>query len=73
MHRSSSFLVAVVATLALSGGAIATEDAAKQHAELAKALTAAKGSLPVGLSAASSAGNPISAKFEVEDGKLQLV
>jgi hypothetical protein len=44
----------------------------KEHAELAKALTEAKVSLGAGMTASASEGTPISAKFEVEDGKLQL-
>ena len=47
------------------------------HAEgdagaLAKELKGVKVTLAQGLKAAMSAGKPISAKFEVEDGKLQL-
>lgn len=44
----------------------------KEHAELAKALNGVKVSLEKGLSASESQGKPISGKFEVEDGKLQL-
>jgi hypothetical protein len=44
----------------------------KDRAELAKAVTAAKVSLEQGISASASVGKPISAKFEIEDGKLQL-
>jgi len=44
----------------------------KEHAELAKALKDVKVPLGAGLTASASAGKPISAKFEVEDGKLQL-
>ena len=44
----------------------------KEHAELAKALKDAKVPLERGLSASASQGKPISAKYEVEDGKLQL-
>lgn len=44
----------------------------KDHAELAKAVAASKVSLEQGLSASALAGKPISAKFEIEDGKLQL-
>src|SRR5438128_423232 len=44
----------------------------KEHAELAKALTDAKISLQRGLTASAKGGKPISAKYEVEDGKLQL-
>jgi len=44
----------------------------KEHAELAKALKDAKVPLERGLSASAKEGKPISAKYEVEDGKLQL-
>jgi len=44
----------------------------KDHAELAKAVAGANVSLEQGLTASTHAGKPISAKFEVEDGKLQL-
>jgi hypothetical protein len=45
---------------------------AKEHAELAKALKDAKITLQRGLTASAKEGKPISAKYEVEDGKLQL-
>ena len=44
----------------------------KEHAELAKALKDAKVSLQRGLTASAKEGKPISAKYEVEHGKLQL-
>lgn len=44
----------------------------QEHAELAKALKDAKVSLEKGLSASESQGKPISGKYEIEDGKLQL-
>src|SRR5947199_4578706 len=44
----------------------------KEHAELAKALKDAKIPLERGLTASAKEGKPISAKYEVEDGKLQL-
>src|SRR6059036_1282307 len=44
----------------------------KEHAELAKALKDAKIPLQRGLAASAKEGKPISAKYEVEDGKLQL-
>jgi len=48
------------------------DDKAKEHAELAKALNEAKVPLERGLTASTKEGKPISAKYEVEDGKLQL-
>src|SRR5215813_7391565 len=44
----------------------------KESAELAQALKGAKVSLKQGLVASAPKGKPISGKFEVEDGKLQL-
>jgi uncharacterized membrane protein YkoI len=44
----------------------------KEHAELAKALKDAKVPLERGLTTSAKEGKPISAKYEVEDGKLQL-
>jgi len=44
----------------------------KEHAELAMALKDAKISLQRGLSASAKEGKPISAKYEMEEGKLQL-
>jgi hypothetical protein len=44
----------------------------KDRAELAKAVTGAKVSLEQGMSASAQVGKPISAKFEIEDGELQL-
>ncbi len=44
----------------------------KDRAELAKAVAEAKVSLEQGLSSSAHEGKPISAKFEIEEGKLQL-
>jgi hypothetical protein len=44
----------------------------KEHAELAKALKDAKVSLQRGLTASAKEGKPISGKYEVEHGQLQL-
>jgi hypothetical protein len=44
----------------------------QQQAELANAMSGAKVSLQQGLLASEAEGQPISGKFEVEDGKLQL-
>ena len=61
----------VVLTRALVAPAVAADEA-QERAELAKALTGAKVTLHSGLQTSASQGKPISAKFEVEDGKLQL-
>jgi hypothetical protein len=44
----------------------------KERAELAQALKDAKISLQQGVTASGKEGKPLSAKYEVEDGKLQL-
>ena len=44
----------------------------KEHAALAKALKDAKVSLQGGMTASAREGKPISAKYEIEAGKLQL-
>jgi hypothetical protein len=44
----------------------------KEHAELAKALKDAQVPLQRGLTASAKEGKPISAKYEVDEGKLQL-
>ena len=64
-----AFLVAWMFTVPM-GWAQKSDDA--EHAELAKALRDAKISLQRGLTASTKEGRPISAKYEVEHGKLQL-
>ena len=66
-----------VAFLAVPLGAFGDEeeakDEAKEHDELSRAMKGAKVPLERGVStAAAKEGTPISAKYEVEDGKLQL-
>ena len=48
------------------------QSSTKEQAELGKALAGAKVSLQQGLAASQREGTPISGKFELEDGKLQL-
>jgi hypothetical protein len=48
------------------------DESSQEQAELAKALNSAKVSLEQGLKASEREGQPISGKFEMEDGKLQL-
>src|SRR5437660_5466511 len=64
-----AFLVAWMFTMPI-GWAQKSDDA--EHAELAKALRDAKISLQRGLTASAKEGKPLSAKYEVEHGKLQL-
>jgi uncharacterized membrane protein YkoI len=72
MKKDRYILAATVTTLVLSLAAWAQETPGKEPAELAKAVSAAKVSLEKGLLASATEGKPISAKFEVEDGKLQF-
>ncbi|HEX9579424.1 MAG TPA: hypothetical protein VF993_16835, partial [Myxococcales bacterium] len=44
----------------------------EEKADLAAKLKGAKVSLEQGIAASKAKGTPISAKYEVEDGKLQL-
>lgn len=64
-----AFLVAWVFAVPI-GWAQKSDD--HEHAALAKALPAGKVSLASGLAASAREGKPISGKYEVEDGKLQL-
>jgi len=72
--RKISILVLAVTFLWLPGSRTgwAQKYDDKEQAELAKALKDAKVSLEKGLSASESQGKPISGKFELDNGKLQL-
>jgi uncharacterized membrane protein YkoI len=73
MQKTFACALVLAAGAVLSpGGVSGAEGPDKEHAELAKALATAKASLGSGLTASATTGKPISAKFEVEDGKLQL-
>src|SRR6266852_9286532 len=50
----------------------AEESSEKENGELAEALESVKVSLDDGLRASEAQGTPVSGKFEIEDGKLQL-
>lgn len=71
-----TWLVPVLAVAAVcSASPLVGQDADEQEgnqAALAKAVMGARVSLERGLAASASHGRPISAKFEIEDGKLQL-
>jgi hypothetical protein len=58
----------------LAGGffGAALADDAKDHAAVAKQLPSAKVTLSQGLTASESKGQPISAKFEIDEGHFQL-
>ena len=64
-----AFLVAWFLTVPMGWGQTYGD---QEHAELAKALKAAKLSLQRGLTASAKEGKPVSAKYEVEHGQLQL-
>ncbi len=73
MRKSVPFALAATFVWLLGGQVIwAQKYDDREHAELAKALKTAKVSLEKGLLASERKGKPISGKFEVEDGKLQL-
>jgi len=72
MKKRTAFLGLLVASLAASPGLWSRTNQDKDRAELAKAVAEAKVSLGQALSASTSEGKPISGKFEVEEGKLQL-
>jgi len=74
MMRKGVALVLAVTVVGLLGGQVvwAQRYDDKEHAELAKALKGVKVSLEEGLRASEREGTPISGKFEIEDGKLQL-
>ncbi|MFI5393996.1 MAG: PepSY domain-containing protein [Candidatus Binatia bacterium] len=73
MTQVTGYVLAMTLTTLVGSQVMwAEESGEKEHAELAKALSSAKVSLGAGLRASANAGKPISAKFEVEDGKLQL-
>src|SRR6266478_4402993 len=65
-------LVSSLALLLGSGLGSAGQYDEKERAELVHALKGVKVSLKQGLVASAPKGKPISGKFEVEDGKLQL-
>jgi len=71
-----TWLVPVLAAAAMCWGTtLAAQDKDEQEgnqAAVAKAVLSARVSLERGLSASASHGRPISAKFEMENGKLQL-
>lgn len=73
MTKGTAYVLALTLSTVVGGHALwAEEGAEKEHAKLAKAMIGAKLSLEAGLKTSAKEGKPISAKFEVEDGKLQL-
>lgn len=73
--KKFSHLILAASVVALGGSLLTPAEAAdetKERAELAKALAGAKVTFHSGLQTGASQGKPISAEFDVEDGKLQL-
>jgi hypothetical protein len=68
-HRLTWLIAATIGALILVSKAPAEES---DPAALAAAVAKAPTSLEQGLRASEKSGRPISAKFEIEDGKLQL-
>src|SRR5260370_29792592 len=65
-------LVPVLAAAVCWGSTLAAQEEEGSHGALAKAVVSTRVSLERGLAASASHGQPISAKFEMEEGKLQL-
>ena len=72
MRRTTIAVAFLVAWFFAAPTGWAQTPADKEHAELAKALKDAKVSLQRGLTASAKEGKPISAKYEMDKGKLQL-
>ena len=75
MTRQGWFVPVLAAAAVCWGSTLAAQDndaPEGNQTTLAKALLDARVSLERGLAASSSHGQAISAKFEIEDGKLQL-
>jgi hypothetical protein len=70
--KTATIAVAVLAALTFALPTARAQQPDKEHEELAKALSAAKIPLQRGLTASAKEGKPISAKYEVEYGHLQL-
>ena len=75
MKRMTWLIVGVALAAVGQGSALAAqnkEEESSNPAALAKAVMGARVPLERGLAASASQGQPISAKFELEEGKLQL-
>jgi len=72
MRTTAIGLTLLVAGLFAMPAAWAQTPQEKEQADLAKALKATTFSLQRGLMASTKAGKPISAKYEMDEGKLQL-
>jgi hypothetical protein len=63
---------AMVGALVMSSSVLQGQESTKEQAALATALRTKHVALATGLATAAATGKPISAKYEYEDGKLQL-
>ncbi len=72
MNRGIIMLITTLSMVAFSSGSALSADEHEEQQALLKAIGSAKITLQQGLAAAEAQGQPISGKFEVEDGKLQL-
>jgi hypothetical protein len=72
LASACGFVVAAFGTLFAGRGPALAIGPDQEQAELANALGGVKVSLQQGFTASEREGQPISGKFEVEDGKLQL-
>jgi len=70
--KAATIAAAILAALTFALPAARAQQPDKEHEELAKALSAAKIPLQRGLTASAKEGKPISGKYEVEHGQLQL-
>lgn len=71
MQRKST-LAAIVATVAFCLGTPALAEGPANQQDLLKALPSAKVTLQQGMAASAKNGTPVSAKYELEEGTLQL-
>ncbi len=74
MTKSRMFVggMLLAASMLVGSAVRAEEGKAAERSELAELMERAKVSLAQGLTASNAQGTPISGKFEVEDGQLQL-
>ena len=70
--KKKMFVMFVLGFLSISSRHTAFAQSDKVKAQLAAALPSAKVTLEAGIMASEREGKPISAKFEVDEGKLQL-
>jgi hypothetical protein len=72
MYRRTMMLMAILSLVAFSSSFVLAADEHEEQQALIKVIGSAKVTLQQGLAAAEARGQPISGKFEVDDGKLQL-